>query len=166
MKQKSSSLCQWVSHFELRMPITFKMKNFLNALWNRDYDVPPHFRHESFHNFISKFIRSLTAQRDVHSKLQFKITRKQYHIYCPDRAALCFHLVQGYRILFPLQVICQTIRLPASSTQPNNEESRWAKARSVTAPVKPFSRERSAKPKLRTRIIAWLLAPWKRLIIG
>lgn len=54
---------------------------------------------------------------------------------------------------------CQTIRLPASSTQPNRDESRWAKARSVTAPVNPFSKERSPNSKLRTRTIAWLLAP-------
>ena len=72
---------------------------------------------------------------------------------------ISFSHMSGYSILLPVQVSCQTIRLPASSTQPNREESRWAKARSVTAPVKPFSRERSAKPTLRTRIIAWLLAP-------
>lgn len=68
----------------------------------------------------------------------------------------------GYTILSPLQVSCQTIRLPASSTQPKREESMCANARSVTAPVKPFSRERSAKQTLRIRIMAWLFAPGEK----
>lgn len=74
----------------------------------------------------------------------------------PSTASLT---TSGYTILSPLQVSCHTIRLPASSTQPRSEESMWAKARSVTAPVKPFSNERSAKLTLRMRIIAWLFAP-------
>lgn len=67
--------------------------------------------------------------------------------------------VSGYSILLPAQVSCQTIRLPASSTQPNSEESMWAKARSVMVPVKPFSNKRSGKLTPRTRIMAWLFAP-------
>lgn len=67
-----------------------------------------------------------------------------------------------YCILLFWLVSCQMNMLPASSTQPSRVESRWAKARSVTAPVKPLSSVRSVEPNRSTRTIFWLLVPRNR----
>ena len=59
-----------------------------------------------------------------------------------------------YWILSSSMARRQTKRLPASSRHASWLELRWAKARSATPPVNPFSKVRSAVLTLNTRTIA------------